>query len=34
MDISRISADTGYQPEYDIRAGIGDYIGWLRDNPQ
>ena len=34
MDISRMSADTGYQPEYGIRAGIKEYIGWLRDNPQ
>ena len=34
MDISRISADTGYEPQYDIKAGIREYIDWLRDNPQ
>lgn len=34
MDISRISADTGYEPQYDIKAGIREYIEWLRVNPQ
>ena len=29
-----MSAETGYQPEYDIPAGIKEYIDWLRDNPQ
>ena len=34
MDISRTNGDTGYEPEYDIGAGIREYIDWLRDNPQ
>ena len=34
MDISRIGAETGYEPAYDIGAGIREYIDWLRDNPQ
>ena len=34
MDISRMGADAGYEPEYDIHAGIREYIDWLRDNPQ
>ena len=34
MDISRIGADTGYEPQYDIKAGIREYIDWLRDKPQ
>ena len=34
MDISRIAADTGYEPEYDIRRGMAEYISWLRNNPQ
>ena len=34
MDISRITADTGYEPEYDIRRGMAEYISWLRNNPQ
>lgn len=29
-DITRIHADTGYQPEYDVRAGVADYVAWLR----
>ena len=28
-----MSAETGYQPEYDIPAGIKEYIDWLHDNP-
>ena len=34
MDISRITADTGYEPEYDVRRGMAEYISWLRNNPQ
>ena len=34
LDISRIAVDTGYEPQYDIKAGIREYIDWLRDNPQ
>ena len=26
--------DTGYEPQYDIKAGIRESIDWLRDNPQ
>lgn len=33
MDLTRISQDTGYEPEYDIDRGIAEYIGWLRNNP-
>ena len=34
LDISRIAADTGYEPQYDIKAGIREYMDCLRDNPQ
>jgi UDP-glucose 4-epimerase len=34
MDLTRIRADTGYEPEYDIERGIAEYIAWLRHNPQ
>jgi nucleoside-diphosphate-sugar epimerase len=34
MDISRIEGDTGYRPSYDVAAGVGDYIAWLRDHAQ
>ncbi len=29
-DISRIKADTGYQPQYSTDAAFADYVGWLR----
>jgi UDP-glucose 4-epimerase len=31
LDIARIHADTGYQPEYDTARAAADYIAWLRD---
>ena len=34
LDIARIKADVGYEPEYDIETGIADYVEWLRHNPQ
>jgi UDP-glucose 4-epimerase len=34
MDLSRITADTGYEPEYDVKRGFGEYVEWLRHNPQ
>lgn len=33
MDLSRIRADVGYEPEYDIERGVAEYIEWLRYNP-
>lgn len=30
FDISRLREDTGYEPQFDIDAGIADYIAWLR----
>jgi UDP-glucose 4-epimerase len=29
-DISRIKADTGYEPQYFIEKSVPDYIAWLR----
>lgn len=29
-DISRIREDTGYEPTYDVRSGVADYVAWLR----
>ncbi|HEV7968259.1 MAG TPA: NAD(P)-dependent oxidoreductase [Candidatus Acidoferrales bacterium] len=31
LDLSRISADTGYKPEYTLETGVADYVAWLRD---
>ncbi len=30
LDITRIREDTGYQPEYDTRRAVADYLDWLR----
>jgi UDP-glucose 4-epimerase len=30
LDISRLRADTGYQPVYDTGRAVADYIAWLR----
>ncbi|HEU5332885.1 MAG TPA: NAD(P)-dependent oxidoreductase [Actinocrinis sp.] len=36
LDISRLRADTGFEPAYDLERGIGDFVNWLRaenENP-
>jgi UDP-glucose 4-epimerase len=30
LDITRLHADTGYEPSYDTRRAVADYIEWLR----
>jgi UDP-glucose 4-epimerase len=30
FDISRLREDTGYAPQFDIAAGVADYLAWLR----
>jgi UDP-glucose 4-epimerase len=30
LDISRLRADTGYQPGYDTHRAVADYLAWLR----
>jgi len=35
QDISRIRADTGYEPRFPVQEAIADYIAWLRaGNPE
>ena len=35
LDTTRLRADTGYKPEYDIKQGVADYLDWLRaGNPR
>jgi UDP-glucose 4-epimerase len=29
MDISRLRADTGFEPEYDIERAVSDYVDWM-----
>jgi hypothetical protein len=33
MELSRLQADTGYAPAYDIRRGVADYVEWLSMHP-
>jgi UDP-glucose 4-epimerase len=30
LDISRLRADTGFRPEYDVERAVPDYVDWLR----
>lgn len=30
LDISRIRQDIGYEPEYDVKKGISEYVSWLK----
>ena len=34
LDITRLRADTGYQPAYDTHQAVADYIAWLRAGHQ
>ncbi|MSQ28044.1 MAG: NAD(P)-dependent oxidoreductase [Dehalococcoidia bacterium] len=33
MDISRITADTGFKPRYEMDQAMPEYIEWLKSNP-
>ncbi|MFG2004959.1 NAD-dependent epimerase/dehydratase family protein [Spirillospora sp. NPDC048911] len=30
LDITRLQADTGFEPEYDVERAVPDYVDWLR----
>ena len=30
LDITRLRADTGFRPEYDVDRAVPDYVAWLR----
>ncbi|GAA0945141.1 NAD(P)-dependent oxidoreductase [Pseudonocardia zijingensis] len=30
LDITRLQADTGFRPEYDVESAVRDYAAWLR----
>ena len=30
---TRLVQDTGFEPAFDVRAGVADYVAWLRNNP-
>ena len=33
LDITRLARDTGFEPAFDVRAGVADYVAWLREHP-
>jgi UDP-glucose 4-epimerase len=33
LDITRLARDTGFEPAFDVRAGVADYVAWLQSNP-
>ncbi|WP_028923185.1 NAD-dependent epimerase/dehydratase family protein [Pseudonocardia acaciae] len=34
LDITRLQADTGFRPEYDVDRAVSDYVGWLRHHEE
>jgi UDP-glucose 4-epimerase len=32
LDITRLRADTGFRPEYDVERAVPDYVDWLRSH--
>ncbi len=32
LDITRLRADAGFRPEYDVERTVSDYAGWLREH--
>ena len=32
-DTTRLTRDTGFEPAFDVRAGVADYVAWLREHP-
>jgi len=30
LDTTRLRADTGFRPEYDVENAVPDYVAWLR----
>jgi nucleoside-diphosphate-sugar epimerase len=34
LDISRLTEDTGFKPEFDVPASVADYLKWRESNPR
>lgn len=34
LDISRLTEDTGFKPEFDVPASVADYLKWRETNPR
>jgi nucleoside-diphosphate-sugar epimerase len=34
LDITRLTADTGFAPAYDVTAAVADYVAWRAGHPR
>jgi len=34
LDITRLTADTGFTPSFAVTTAVADFVGWLADNPR
>ncbi|GAA4346125.1 NAD-dependent epimerase/dehydratase family protein [Actinomadura luteofluorescens] len=34
LDIARLTADTGFTPEFDVATAVADYVAWRAGNPR
>lgn len=34
LDITRLTADTGFTPAFDVTTAVADFVAWLADNPR
>ena len=34
VDITRLTDDTGFAPDFDVAAAVADYVAWRADNPR
>jgi len=34
LDITRLTAETGFAPAFDVGAAVADYVAWRADNPR
>jgi nucleoside-diphosphate-sugar epimerase len=34
LDVSRLTADTGFSPAFDVTTAVADYVGWLESHPR
>lgn len=34
LDVSRLAAQTGYAPAFDVAGAVADYVAWRADNPR
>lgn len=32
LDVTRLTEDTGFEPAFDVHAGVADYVAWLKEH--